>query len=45
MDVLIGYWNVFVCEEDKEKIVFVILEGLYEFNCFLFGLCNGFGIF
>lgn len=45
MDVLTGYWNVPVREEDKEKTAFVTSEGLYEFNCLPFGLCNGPGTF
>lgn len=45
MDVLTGFWNVLVREEDKEKTVFITSEGLYEFNCHPFGLCNEPGTF
>lgn len=41
MDVITGYWNVPVREEDKEKTAFVTSEGLYKFKCLPFGLCNG----
>ena len=36
LDLLSGYWQVEVAEEDKEKTVFTTTEGLYE----PFGLCN-----
>ena len=37
---LSGYWQVEVEPGDQEKTVFCILEGLFEFNVMLFGLCN-----
>lgn len=36
LDLLSGYWQVEVAEEDKEKTVFTTTEGLYE----PFGFCN-----
>ncbi|CAG2203350.1 Transposon Ty3-G Gag-Pol polyprotein,Retrovirus-related Pol polyprotein from transposon opus,Retrovirus-related Pol polyprotein from transposon 297,Retrovirus-related Pol polyprotein from transposon 17.6,Transposon Ty3-I Gag-Pol polyprotein [Mytilus edulis] len=41
MDVAQGYFQVPVDEKDKEKTAFVTAEGLYEFNCMPYGVCNG----
>ncbi|VDH93329.1 Hypothetical predicted protein [Mytilus galloprovincialis] len=35
------YFSVPVDEKDKEKTAFVTAEGLYEFNCMPYGVCNG----
>ena len=41
LDMLSGYWQVELAEEDKEKTAFCTSEGLFEFNVLPFGLCNG----
>lgn len=35
-----GYWQVEMAIEDKEKIVFTTLTGLWQFNEIAFGLGN-----
>lgn len=40
LDLLSGYWQVEVAEEDREKTAFAMTEGLYEFRVRPFGLCN-----
>ena len=36
----IGYWQVGLHQEDKEKTVFSTSSGLFQFNVMPFGLCN-----
>ena len=40
LDLLSGYWQVEVDEQDREKTAFCISEGLFEFRVMPFGLCN-----
>ncbi len=39
-DLIDGYHQIEVAEEDKHKTAFVTEQGLYEFNVMPFGLCN-----
>ena len=40
LDLISGYWQVEVDQEDREKTAFSTPEGLFEFTVMPFGLCN-----
>ena len=40
LDLKIGYWQVGIHPEDKEKTAFSAGSGLYQFTVMSFGLCN-----
>ena len=45
LDLKIGYWQIPIDENDKEKTTFTCHRGLYEYNVMSFGLANAPGIF
>lgn len=45
MDLISGYWQVTLHEEDKEKTAFSVSSGLYKFNVMPFGLTNVLALF
>ena len=40
LDLICGYWQVEMDENDRQKTVFCTQEGLFEFKVMPFGLCN-----
>jgi hypothetical protein len=40
IDMLSGYWQVKIADEDRPKTAFGTTEGLFEFKVMPFGLCN-----
>ncbi|ELR14557.1 reverse transcriptase [Acanthamoeba castellanii str. Neff] len=45
MDLILGYWQVALHKEDKEKTAFSMGSGLYKFNVMPFGLTNTLALF
>jgi hypothetical protein len=45
LDLVAGYWQIPLCECDKEKTAFSVSNGLMEFNVLPFGLLNALGSF
>ena len=40
LDLMSGYWQVEISNQDREKTAFCTPDGLFEFNVMPFGLCN-----
>jgi hypothetical protein len=40
LDLLTGYWQIEVNQNDKEKTAFTTRDGLFQFKVMPFGLCN-----
>ena len=40
LELLSGYWQIEVADEDRQKTAFNTTEGLFEFKVMPFGLCN-----
>ena len=45
LDLLSGYWQMEVNEQEREKTAFCTSKGLFEFQMMPFGLCNTPAIF
>jgi len=40
LELISGYWQVEVSEQDRQKTAFTTYQGLFEFKVMPFGLCN-----
>jgi hypothetical protein len=40
LDCYSGFWQIKICEEDKEKTAFTVPSGHYEFSRLTYGLSN-----
>ena len=40
IDISSGYWQIQIAKKDRPKTVFIIIDGLFQFNVMPFGLCN-----
>ena len=45
LDLMAGYWQVGVAEQDRPKTAFITFGGLWEWNTLPFGLCNAPSLF